>query len=224
MPQGGVLPANALLCDAWQTLATAVETFYARTGTLNAVTTDTKAAGARGPLPRFKAIAAIDAGRGLGKNGDMPWHIPADLKHFARTTTETRKEGMQNAVLMGRLTAETIPEKYWPLKGRRNAVVTRNPNWTIEGAYVYTDIADALTSLAAETETLYVVGGGQIYALALAMQACEELILTRIHKTYDCDAFFPEFETSFEMAEELARGEHKGVAFTMERWRRKPGA
>ena len=194
-------------------------------GTLWRVTTDTRATPSpHGPLPKFKSIAAIDLGRGLGRNGDLPWHIPADLKHFARVTTETRTAGAQNAVIMGRLTAETIPAKYWPLKRRRNAVITRNPNWTIEGADVFTSLGDALAGLANDVETLYVVGGGQIYALAVEMAECEELILTRIHKHYECDAFFPEYEKHYELAEELGAGEHDGIAYTFERWQRKASA
>lgn len=173
------------------------------------------------PLPRFKAIAAIDEGRGLGKDGALPWHIPADLKHFARTTTETQNPSQKNAVIMGRLTAETIPEKYWPLKDRRNAVITRNSDWRKQGADVFPDLPSALRSLADDTESLYVVGGGQIYELALEMEECEELILTRIHERYDCDAFFPEFDDRYELAETLGEGEHGGIAYTFESWRRR---
>lgn len=172
-------------------------------------------------LPACIAVAAIDEGRGLGIQGDLPWHLPEDLKHFARTTTKTKEDGATNAVIMGRLTCETIPKKYWPLKGRRNAVITRNRDWSIEGADVFADLPSALVGLAPKVETLYVVGGGQIYTLALEFEACEELILTRIHKRYDCDAFFPEYEESFALYEELGVGEHDGVAYTFERWRRK---
>ncbi len=172
-------------------------------------------------LPPFKAIAAIDEGRGLGMKGDLPWHLPEDLKHFARTTTATREAGRQNAVIMGRLTCETIPAKYWPLKDRRNAVITRNPEWSIEGADVFADLPGALRSLASQVETLYVVGGGQIYRLAVEQDACEELILTRIHKRYECDAFFPEYKDNYELYEKLGEGAHDGVPYSFERWRRK---
>lgn len=172
-------------------------------------------------LPAFKAIAAIDEGRGLGMRGDLPWHLPEDLKHFARSTTDTQSEGAQNAVIMGRLTCETIPAKYWPLKGRRNAVITRNREWSIDGAEVFEDLPSALLGLAPKVETLFVVGGGQIYKMAVQLEACEELILTRIHKRYECDAFFPEYEDAFELYEKLGEGEHDGVSYTFERWRRK---
>ncbi len=172
-------------------------------------------------LPAFSAIAAIDEGRGLGFGGDLPWHIPADLAHFARTTTSTRNDGAENAVIMGRLTCESIPEKFWPLKGRRNAVITRNREWSKAPADVFADLPSALLGLADETETLYVVGGGQIYSLAVELEACRELILTRIHKTFTCDAFFPEYETRYECSEQIGGGEHKGLRYSIERWSRK---
>jgi dihydrofolate reductase len=194
------------------------------TVTLSAVTIDKNTApqgDTQNRLPAFKAIAAIDEGRGLGIAGDLPWHLPEDLKHFARTTTKTENEGAQNAVIMGRLTCETIPGKYWPLKNRRNAVITRNREWSIEGADVFADLPSALLGLTPDVETLYVVGGGQIYSLAIALEACEELILTRIHKRYACDAFFPEYENNYDLYEKLGDGEHDGVAYTFESWRRK---
>lgn len=172
-------------------------------------------------LPPFAAIAAIDEGRGLGFQGDLPWHIPADLKHFAHTTKSTRNEGAENAVIMGRLTCDSIPEKYWPLQGRRNAVITRNREWSKPHADVFEDLPSALLGLANAVETLYVVGGGQIYTQAVELEACHELILTRIHKRYECDAFFPEYEDHYAPSEQLADGEHEGIGYTIEKWRRR---
>lgn len=171
-------------------------------------------------IPNFRAIAAIDSKRGLGIRGDLPWHIPADLKHFARTTIETRDSGKQNAVIMGRVTCESIPEKYWPLSGRHNAVITRNPEWRIEGADVFGDLESALGTLEDQVETLYVVGGGQIYSLAIELPACQELILTRINKDFECDAFFPSYEDRYHLEEELATGSHDGLDYVIERWTR----
>lgn len=169
-------------------------------------------------LRKFSAVAAHDANRGLGYKGDLPWHLPEDLKHFARTTRTTEDPAKQNAVIMGRVTCETIPAKYWPLPGRRNAVVTRNADWSIEGADVFTDLTAAIAALQDQVESVYIVGGGQIYTLALEMEACYELILTRILKSYDCDAFFPAYEDRFHMAKELGRGSHDGVEYVFEQW------
>lgn len=173
-------------------------------------------------LPRFTAIAAIDESRGLGLKGDLPWHLPVDLKHFARTTKTTQDPDKQNAVIMGRVTCETIPAKYWPLSGRHNAVITRDKDWRIDGADVYSGLEAALRDLAPQVETLYVVGGGQIYTIAIALDACAELILTRIHRDFSCDAFFPPYRDSFTMQEQLDSGSHEGLEYVIERWTRNP--
>ncbi len=166
----------------------------------------------------FYMVAALDEARGLGLRGDLPWHLPEDLKHFARTTKTTRDASLQNAVIMGRVTCETIPKKYWPLSGRRNAVVTRNPDWKIDGADVFTDLEKAVAALQDQVETVYVVGGGQIYSLAIELASCHELILTRILKTFECDAFFPAYEDRFHMVEQLGKGCQDGLEYIFERW------
>lgn len=166
---------------------------------------------------RFKAIAAIDSERGLGKDGDLPWHLPGDLKHFATTTKSTRDPQRQNAVIMGRITCQSIPEKYWPLAGRINIVITRDASFTREGAIVCSDLESALAA-ASEAESIFVVGGGQIYGLAIEHPGCEELILTRIAHSYGCDAFFPAFEERFALANEIGRGEHEATRYTIESW------
>ena len=171
-------------------------------------------------LPSFKAIAAIDSSRGLGSKGDLPWHLPKDLNHFARTTKATSNPDRQNAVIMGRVTYETIPAQYRPLSGRRNVVITRNPEWQLEGADVFTDLQTALRSLDGQVETIYVVGGGQIYQLAIELEACQELVLTRIHESFDCDTFFPEYEDRYHLEEELGKGSHDGLEYVFERWLR----
>ena len=170
------------------------------------------------PHPRFAVVAAIDESRGLGKDGDLPWYIPEDLKHFARVTTQRESTEGKNAVIMGRVTCESVPDKYWPLKDRNNYVITRNPDWQIEGATVHPSLDEALRRAEAESERLFVVGGGQIYTLALELDACDELILTRIFKRYDCDAFFPEYESRYHLSEEIGGGEHEGVEYRFERW------
>ena len=169
-------------------------------------------------LPQFTMVAAIDSARGLGRDGDLPWHLPVDLKHFATTTKTTTDPNRQNAVIMGRVTCETIPAKYWPLDQRRNAVITRNPKWSIEGADVFPDLPSALLGLQDSVESLFVVGGGQIYSLGIELESCHELILTRIHKDFGCDAFFPPYQGTFTMQEELSRGEHEGLEYVIERW------
>ncbi len=173
-------------------------------------------------IPSCIAIAAMDRARGLGVKGDLPWHLPGDLKHFAQTTKTTRDPNLQNAVVMGRVTYETIPGKYWPLSGRRNVVLSRDPECRIPDAEVYTSLEDAIERVADAVETVFIVGGGQIYSLALALPSCSELILTLIDADFSCDAFFPAYQSDFHRSEQIGEGQHDGLSYVIERWKRNP--
>ncbi|WP_418516799.1 dihydrofolate reductase [Curtobacterium flaccumfaciens pv. flaccumfaciens] len=92
----------------------------------------------------------------IGADGGMPWHVPEDLAHFKQVTGDT-------TVLMGRRTWESLPERFRPLPGRRNVVLTRDTTWTADGAEVVHDLQAALDT----DETVWVIGGGQVYDAAL---------------------------------------------------------
>ncbi|MFZ7088089.1 dihydrofolate reductase [Curtobacterium sp. RRHDQ10] len=95
----------------------------------------------------------------IGAEGGIPWHVPEDTVHF-RTTT------LGSTVVMGRRTWESIPPRFRPFAGRRNVVLTRDTGWRAEGAEVVHDLRDAL-DLGSESGTVWVVGGGAVYADAL---------------------------------------------------------
>ncbi|MEZ0364742.1 dihydrofolate reductase [Mycobacterium sp. pUA109] len=98
----------------------------------------------------------------IGRGGDIPWRLPEDQAHFKQLTTG-------HTVVMGRLTWESLPARVRPLPGRRNVVVTRQTDYTADGATVASALADALTD-----EDTWVIGGGEIYALALPLATrCE---------------------------------------------------
>ncbi|MFL0359930.1 dihydrofolate reductase [Curtobacterium flaccumfaciens] len=92
----------------------------------------------------------------IGADGGMPWHVPEDLAHFKQVTGDA-------TVLMGRRTWESLPERFRPLPGRRNVVLTRDTTWTADGAEVVHDLQAALDT----DETVWVIGGGQVYDAAL---------------------------------------------------------
>lgn len=100
------------------------------------------------------AIVAMGRGNEIGYRGDMPWHIPEDLRHFKNLT-------MGHPIIMGRSTWESLPKK--PLPGRLNIVLTRNPEYKAEGAAVATSLAEALR-LCPAAEVPFVIGGGKVYA------------------------------------------------------------
>ncbi len=153
----------------------------------------------------FSIIAAIDQNRGIGKGNQLPWHLSADLKHFAKTT----KGG---TVIMGRKTWESLPDNFRPLKGRLNIVVTQNKDYYLpHGAVLANSLDDALEKSEGET---FVIGGATLYREAILHPSCKKLLLTELHKSFDCDAHFPEIPTNFRRAEESETYEGNGISYS----------
>lgn len=144
--------------------------------------------------PRVVLVAAVADGGVIGRNGAIPWHLPEDVAHFRELTTG-------HPVVMGRLTWESIPERFRPLPGRRNVVVTRRPDWAAEGAERASSLDEALRLVAGE-EVAFVIGGAQLYAEALTV--ADELALTEVELAVGGDTFFPRWDrmTFFETARE----------------------
>lgn len=155
-------------------------------------------------MKNLNIIVAIDIERGIGKAGDMPWHFPGELKHFKEVTTQTSFDQKQNAVIMGRKTWESIPEKFRPLPNRLNIVLTRNQEYVVpEGVYSAGSLEKALNvlervELKDKVESIFVIGGQQVFEEALKYSQCQKLYITHIQKNFSCDTFFPPFENSFE--------------------------
>ncbi len=132
---------------------------------------------------KISMIAAMAHDRVIGKDNQMPWHLPADLAHFKRIT-------LGKPVLMGRKTFESIGR---PLPGRRNLVISRNPDYQAEGIEVVGSVEAALALLAGSSvEELMVIGGGHLYAEMLPSADC--LYLTRIDLAVEGDTRFPAFD------------------------------
>lgn len=132
---------------------------------------------------KISMIAAMAHDRVIGKDNQMPWHLPADLAHFKRVT-------LGKPVLMGRKTFESIGR---PLPGRRNLVISRNPGYQAEGIEVVGSVEAALALLAGSSvEELMVIGGGHLYAEMLPSADC--LYLTRIDLAVEGDTRFPAFD------------------------------
>ena len=118
--------------------------------------------------------------RVIGKDNQMPWHLPADLQHFKSVT-------MTHPIIMGRKTFESIGR---PLPGRRNVVISRNTDLRLEGAEVVHSIAAAL-ELCADAEAIMIIGGANLYEQTLPL--ADALHLTFIDLTVDGDAYFPDW-------------------------------
>jgi len=143
-------------------------------------------------------IAAIARNRVIGRHGNLPWHIPEDLKRFKRLTSG-------HPVLMGRKTYESLGR---PLRDRRNVVLSSH---AIDGIETYPSIENALTALG-EEELVFVIGGGQIYAQLLPK--ADILYLTIIDQEFEGDAFFPAYEHLIGTMYREAHAEpHEGFRF-----------
>ncbi len=116
----------------------------------------------------------------IGADGRLPWHLPEDLAHF-RTVTAG------GSVLMGRLTWESLPPKFRPLPGRRNLVLTRQPDWVDRGAEPVATIADVL-----DIEDLWVIGGAQVFDAALPH--AERVVRTELKQVFAGDVYAPELD------------------------------
>lgn len=152
--------------------------------------------------PDWKAIAAIAHNRAIGHQNKIPWHLPEDFRWFKETT-------LGNTLVMGRKTFESIGR---PLPGRRTVVLSRSA-FQHPGVTSIPDL-ESLNGLPAHG-TLFICGGAQVYEQALPR--CAELLLTRVKRTVEGDAFFPPFEHLFERAEVI----RDTPEFTIERWRRR---
>src|SRR3989304_9524647 len=110
--------------------------------------------------PQISIIAAIGRNRELGKDNKLLWHIPEDMKRFKDLTTN-------QVVIMGRKTYESLPPKYRPLPKRVNIVVTRDQNYSSEGAFVAHSVEEAIEKSREHRKEIFIIGGAQIYELGI---------------------------------------------------------
>ena len=151
-------------------------------------------------------VVAVGDNGAIGKDGNVPWRIPEDLKHFKNVT-------MGHAIIMGRKTWDEVGK---PLPGRRNLVVTRNADLVLEGAEVFTTLAAAVAAARTTDPEPFVIGGSVLYALAMPLAT--RIYYTEVHRTVEADTFFPPFDRSAWREVERRPGETEGVEFvTLER-------
>lgn len=166
------------------------------------------------PLP-LALIAALADNRAIGIDNRLPWHLPADLKHFKATT-------LGKPIIMGRKTWDSLGR---PLPGRLNLVVSRQPDLRLEGAEVCASLDAAIARAGAWAREqgageLMLIGGAELYAQALPR--AQRLYLTRVHLQPQGDAFFPEFAAAdWQLAERSEQpAEGAAAAYALERWER----
>jgi dihydrofolate reductase len=136
---------------------------------------------------RLHLILARASNGVIGKDGALPWHLPEDLAHFKRTT-------LGCPVIMGRKTWDSLPPRFRPLPGRTNVVVTRQDNWSQNGALRAQNVRDALficEQLQPAPQHVWVIGGAQMYEEALPLASTA--VITEIDAPFEGDAFAPTF-------------------------------
>lgn len=158
-------------------------------------------------------IVAMSRERGIGLKGALPWHIPEDLRHFRDVT-------MGHAILMGRNTYDSIGK---PLKGRRNLVLSRDPDFHPEGV----EVLRSLDELPAGLDNLFVIGGEKIYREFI--DRADRIWITQVATSVEADAFFPAFdESKYSHVADVARTkgrddpEEQLFSYWFEYWKRLP--
>jgi len=161
--------------------------------------------------PTLSLIAVVARHGAIGKNNALLCHLSEDLKHFKRTT-------LGHPVIMGRKTWESLGR---PLPGRRNIVITRNPQWHAGGADRAESLAAALALVDGEPK-VFVIGGAQIYTQALPL--ADELVLTEIDAEFEADTFFPPWDrAAFVERAGVAHVSEQGLHYRFVTYQRKQG-
>jgi dihydrofolate reductase len=132
-------------------------------------------------------IVAVDNENGIGKNNDLMWHLPDDMRFFKEKTTG-------HVVVMGRKNWDSIPAKFRPLPNRENAVLTRNLTFSESGCKVFNSLEECFSEYSTVSDKkVFIIGGGEVYKLALESGYVTEMFITHVHKSFGADTFFPPF-------------------------------
>ena len=136
-----------------------------------------------GQRPRIAFVVAMDDNRLIGRDNDLPWRLPDDMRWF-------RTQTIGKPCILGRKTYDSLPDRFRPLPGRLNIVVTRNPTYDAPGAIVVHSVDDALRA-AGDVGEVIIVGGAELFRELLPV--VDRLYLTRVHGAAEGDVYFPDF-------------------------------
>jgi dihydrofolate reductase len=162
--------------------------------------------------PQLILIAAVARNGVIGRGGGLVFNDPADQRHFRQAT-------LGCPVVMGRKTWESLPDRFRPLPGRRNIVVSRNPMLVLRGAELAHSLEDALELAAADAPRVFVIGGAELYAQALPY--ADALLLTEVDADLEGDTRFPDWDHALFRPEATERHTGAGgVAFSITTYRR----
>ncbi|MEE2700270.1 MAG: dihydrofolate reductase [Bacteroidota bacterium] len=146
---------------------------------------------------KVSLIVAVSENGVIGKDNDLIWHLPNDMRFFKETTTG-------HHVIMGRKNFESIPHKFRPLPNRTNVIITRQTDYKAEGCIVVHAVEEALAIAKKNAdEEVFIIGGGQIYELVLEADLVDKIYLTKVHNTFDGDTYFPELNDDWKEVEKI---------------------
>jgi len=155
---------------------------------------------------KISLIVAVAENGVIGKDNDLIWHLPKDMQFFKEIT-------IGHHVIMGRKNFESIPYKYRPLPNRTNIIITRQSEYKAEGCIVVNSVETAL-EIAKNNGDIepFIIGGGQIYRIAIEKNLVDKIYLTKIHHSFKGDTFFPELSSDWKetnKTENKADDKHK---------------
>jgi dihydrofolate reductase len=162
---------------------------------------------------KLSLLVAASTNNAIGKNGQLLWHLPNDLKYFKNLTWAM-------VVVMGRKTFEAVSK---PLPGRVNIVITTQDGWNADGVWVSKDINDALKQAASTNcKEIFIIGGGEIYKQT--MEIADRIYMTRVHAELEGDTFFPVIENDkwvLIRKDDFNADEKHAYSYSFETWERK---
>ncbi len=172
----------------------------------------------------FSLVAAVDAENGIGKEGKIPWKLSGDMAHFKKMTTTTQNPFKRNLVIMGRKTWDSLPDRFKPLPERINLVLTSQEAYPLPATVISSRNLDQAFEYMnlhnEEIESVYVIGGRQVYQEAIKLAQCKVLYLTHIFKKFGCDTFFPDYQKLFQRAESSDYREEDMITYHFAVYRR----
>lgn len=151
-------------------------------------------------MRKVSIIAAVADNYAIGKDNQLLWHLPRDMKHFKEMTTG-------HAVVMGKRTFESLPNG--PLPDRKNIVLTSIPEGNFDKYYEATSIKDAL-DLCEHLDQVFIIGGSSVFAQAVEQKEIKTMYITWVHEKFEADSFFPEFDKT--EWEEVSRTDYQADA------------
>lgn len=163
-------------------------------------------------------IVCTDEMGGIGLGQTIPWRLKNDMKWFKEKTIGEGK----NCVIMGRKTWESLPPSFRPLPHRKNIVISSNAAFHLDGdAELVHSVDEAILKASNENESVFIIGGANLYRQTINSKFVNRLWLTRLQKKFECDVFFPNYEAAgFHLQKIISEGIEDNISYQIELWQK----